>query len=73
MLQNKIGWSFYFTYSTIADYFEKIMDLRRADKVWRQGLERLIDEKALKNLQTKYDMFTQRVEEKLAEVQLAQK
>ena len=35
------------------------MDYRRADKVWRQGLERITNEKELKNLNVKYVIIQQ--------------
>jgi hypothetical protein len=71
IMENKIGWPFYTTYVRIAEFFEKRMDLRRADKIFRQGLERLTEDKQLRNLQVKYDLFESRTKEKLEEVNLA--
>jgi hypothetical protein len=45
MLDNRIGWNYYRVYSEIAGYFEARKDLKRADKVWRQGLEGIDKEK----------------------------
>ena len=44
MLSNKVGASFSKTYDKIADYYEnELLDYRKADKIYRIGLETLDD------------------------------
>eukprot|EP00347_Sterkiella_histriomuscorum_P019886 403339935 len=68
MLHLKIGACFNSTYEKIANYFEfEALDYRRADKIYRVGLQELIalgEEKGdqqLQNLQMKYRIFTERM------------
>lgn len=42
MLSNGVGACFAKTYSKVADYYEKeLLDYRKADKVYRMGLDKL--------------------------------
>ena len=44
MLANCVGACFAKTYSQIADYYEKeLLDYRKADKVYRMGLDKLTE------------------------------
>ena len=67
MLTHKVGACFSKTFVKIADYFEfDLYDYRKADKVYRIGLESLeTNDKELKNLTCLYGRFRDRMQERL--------
>ena len=67
ILVKQIGFSYCSTHKTIADYFEKLHDYRKADKIYREGLSFLSKNDDFstesRNLNYHYDKFAKRVSE----------
>lgn len=67
MLDQSVGAFFAKTYSKIADYYEnELLDYRKADKVFRMGLQKLesldeSDSKEARSLESLYERFCDRM------------
>ncbi len=65
MIELGVGARFAKTYSKISEYYEnELLDYRRADKVYRVGLEKIESESSdreLRNLESLYERFCDRM------------